>query len=458
MTRQGGQTAYAGLIVSFLITNLLATSVVDAQPQAKVPQLHLSANRRYLVDQNNTPFLLQGDAGWSLVTAASDAEVEQYLRNRRDKGFNAVIVELIEHRFCRRPPLNEVGDAPFVTPGDLSTPNEKYFAHADWVIHKAGEYGMQVLLAPIYLGYVGTEEGWIEELLKLEPEKCLAYGRYLGQRYKDFDNIIWVMGGDRNPETALEKVNLIAFGIRESDRRHLFTAHCHPENSAVDRYREGGWLDINTTYTYEIVHHKLLADYNRKPIWPFFLIESSYEGEHDASDVQIRRQAYWAVLCGGFGHVFGNNPIWHFNGPTLFPVNKTWQESLDLPGSLAMMHWGRLFRSRPWYDLVPDQDHTVVTDGLGEFNGMDYLAAGRTPDGKTVIAYVPSRRTITVDMSKLAGQRARGWWFDPRSGQATEAGEFLTTGQQQLTPPAEGDWVLVLDEAISKLSPPGSEQ
>lgn len=123
-----------------------------------------------------------------------------------------------------------------------------------------------------------------------------------------------------------------------------------------------------------------------------------------------------------------------------------------------MMHWGRLFRSRPWYDLVPDQDHTVVTDGLGEFNGMDYLAAGRTPDGKTVIAYVPSRRTITVDMSKLAGQRARGWWFDPRSGQATEAGEFLTTGQQQLTPPAEGDWVLVLDEAISKLSPPGSEQ
>ena len=109
---------------------------------------------------------------------------------------------------------------------------------------------MVVMLAPIYLGYIGTDEGWIEEILKLEPEKCLAYGRYLGNRYKDFDNLIWVMGGDRNPETALEKVNLIALGIRESDTRHLFTAHCHPENSAVDRYDSGGWLDFNTTYTY----------------------------------------------------------------------------------------------------------------------------------------------------------------------------------------------------------------
>lgn len=457
MTGYCRRTIYTKRIAPSLITILLAVSPLKGQQPSKVTQLHVSANHRYLLDQNNVPFLLQGDAGWSLITAASDAEVELYLRNRRDKGFNAVIVELIEHRFCRNPPLNEAGDAPFLTQGDFSTAKEKYFAHADWVIRKAGEYGMQVLLVPIYLGYVGTDEGWIEELLKLEPEKCLAYGRYLGQRYKDFDNIIWVMGGDRNPETALEKVDLIALGIREFDRRHLFTAHCHPENSAVDHYGQGGWLDINSTYTYEIVHRKLLGDYNRKPVWPFFLIETSYEGEHNASEMQIRRQAYWSVLCGGFGHIFGNNPIWHFNGPTLFAVNKTWQESLDLSGSVGMMHWGRLFRSRPWYNLVPDQDHKLVTDGLGEFNGLDYLAAGRTPDGHTAIAYLPNRRTITVDMSKLAGVHVWSWWFDPRSGNASEAGEFPTAGRQQFTPPAEGDWVLVLDAGSLKPSPPGRE-
>ena len=68
------------------------------------------------------------------------------------------------------------------------------------MIHKAGEYGIQVILAPFWLGYIGSDEGWIEEILKLEPEKCLAYGRYLGKRYEGFDNIIWLMGGDRNPQ------------------------------------------------------------------------------------------------------------------------------------------------------------------------------------------------------------------------------------------------------------------
>jgi len=445
---------FAVCVIGFL----LGTVVGKAQSPNAVTQLTPSANKRYLVGQNGRPFLMQGDAAWSLIVGLSDAEEERYLKDRRQKGFNTVLVELIEHKFCKHPPLDRAGDAPFTTPGDFSTPNEKYFAHADWVIRKAAEDGIQVLLAPIYLGYIGTDEGWIEEILKLQPEKCLAYGRYLGKRYKDFDNIIWVMGGDRNPGEALEKVDLIALGIREYDKRHLFTAHCHPENSAVDQYSGGKWLNINSTYTYNIVHAKLLEDYNRKITSPFFLIESSYEGEHNSSEVQIRRQAYWAVLCGGFGHVMGNNPIWHFDGPWQYPTKLTWEQSLDLPGSIGMMYWGKLFHSRAWYDLIPDQKHEVATGGLGEFRGLDYLAAGRTSDGSTVIAYMPTKRTITVDMSKVSGSQAVGWWFDPRNGQATTAGTFPTSGTQELTPPAEGDWILVLDDASKRRLPPGGSQ
>ena len=446
----------AGMMVAVCtICSLFLTAIGKAQSPSASPRLSVSVNHRYLVDQNHVPYLLQGDAAWSLIVAMNNSEVELYLQNRKEKGFNTVVVELIEHRYAKTPPLNEAGDAPFTTPGDFSTPNEKYFAHADWVIRKAGEYGMQVILAPFWLGYVGSEEGWIKEILKIEPEKCLAYGRYLGKRYAEFANIIWLMGGDRNPEAALEKVNLVALGIREFDHRHLFTAHCDPEHSALDRYAEGGWLDFNTTYTYEIVHEKLLADYDRNPSWPTILLESSYEGEHNSSEVQIRRQAYWSVLCGGFGHVFGNNPVWHFNGPSLFPIDMTWQQAMDLPGSVGMMHWCRLFRSRPWYELVPDQKHEVVTGGLGEFQGLDYLAACRTRDGSTVIAYMPTRRAITVDLSKVSGNRARGWWFDPRMGKATPAGDFPTMGTRELTPPEEGDWVLVLDDESRNRLPPG---
>jgi hypothetical protein len=346
--------------------------------------------------------------------------------------------------------------------GDFSTPNEKYFEHADWVIRKAGEKGILVLLLPIFLGYKGTDQGWIEEALANGPEKCRAWGRFIGKRYKDFDNIVWMMGSDRRPGKALEDVTAVMAGIKESDRRHLITAQGPPEDSAFDDYGETGWLDFNTTYTYGIVHQKLLSDYNHKPVMPLVLIESTYEGEHNASQVQIRRQAYWALLCGATGQFVGNYPLWGFYSG--------WQAAMDATASTDMEIVLRLFQSRGWYDLVPDQEGAatfsdsaavrltrgVVTAGIGEERGLDYVAAARTSDGGTVMAYLPSSRTVTVDMSKVSGSQAKVWWFNPRTGSATASGEFPTRGSREFTPPAEGDWVLVLDDASRKLPAPGA--
>jgi hypothetical protein len=117
---RGGQSL---LVAACVMCTLLVTAIGKGQSRSAVTQLSVSANHRYLVDQNHVPYFLQGDAAWSLIVGLNDTEVEQYLRNRKDKGFNAVNVELIEHRFCMKPPLNEAGDAPFTTPGDFSTPN-----------------------------------------------------------------------------------------------------------------------------------------------------------------------------------------------------------------------------------------------------------------------------------------------------------------------------------------------
>jgi len=430
-----------------LLAGLAALAgALAAEPVGTDLPLRVSENHRYLVDRRGSPFLLQGDAGWSLIANATQPEAELYLQSRQAKGFNAVLVNLIEHKFARNAPRNAYGEAPFASPADLASPNAKYFDHADWVIRKAAEHGIVVLLAPVYLGYTGLDEGFYDEVMAAGPEKCLAYGRFLGQRYRDFDNILWVMGGDRDPGPARENVDMVAYGIRESDRRHLMTAHCHSESYPPEQY-PGSWMQVATSYAYEIVHQRLAWDYARKPPMPLFLIESVYEGEHNASQLQVRRQAYWAILCGEFGHVMGNFPVWSF-GPG-------WQAALDSPGSAALMHWGRLFRSRPWNELVPDTDHKLVTGGIGEYWGFDYLAAAATPDGGTAVAYMPDARTITVDLSRLARGRANAWWFDPRTGSATAAGSFPAEGTRPFTPPAPGDWVLVLDDASLKRAAPG---
>lgn len=321
-----------------MTTVVLSASVAQALPAERAALFQISENHRFLIDSHGIPFLLQGDAGWSLIANTTKEEATQYLRNRRAKGFNAILVNLIEHKFAKNAPKNAYGEAPFPDVSNFAVTNERYFEHADWVIREAAKNGMVVLLAPVYLGYTGLDEGFYDEVMTNGPEKCQAYGRFLGKRYASFDNIIWVMGGDRDPGLARENVDMIAYGIRESDGRHLMSAHCHSESSPIEQY-PGSWLQVSSSYAYEIVHQRLIWDFERKPVMPLFLIESVYEGEHNSSEVQIRRQAYWSVLCGEFGHVMGNFPIWSFSSG--------WQAAMDSAGANAMMHWGRLFaRSR----------------------------------------------------------------------------------------------------------------
>jgi len=422
-----------------LLIAVLAGSLVSAQ-EPSLP-LKISANRRYLVDQNNKPFLVHGDSPWSLITAVNKEEAERYLGDRRKKGFNSIIVNLIEHKY--NGPVNREGEGPFTTTGDFSTPNERYFAHADWVLRKAAEENIVVFLFPMYLGSIGGDgdAGWYQEALLNGFAKCRHYGRYVGRRYKNFANIVWVIGGDRNVGSAREATEAMAGGLRAEVPSHLFTAHAAPEFSTMEEYGFAG-LDINATYTYGIVHRMLLRDYNRKPVMPYILSESTYEGEHNSPPVQIRRQAYWALLCGAAGQFLGNRPVWGF-----YPG---WQVALDSEGARSMTHLRSLFLSRPWHDLIPDQNHTVLVDGLGEFRGLDYATAALTADKRTMIAYLPTPRTVTVDMGQIGGVSARAWWFDPRTGSRKNESESATQGRRQFTPPSNGDWVLVVEDASLK--------
>ena len=161
------------------------------------------------------------------------------------------------------------------------------------------------------------------------------------------------------------------------------------------------------------------------------------------------------MLSGATGQLYGNRYTWQF----LYE----WKNYLDTPGSVQMGYVKALFESRAWYNLVPDQNHVVVTDGYGTFSSTgtvtdnDYLTAASTPDGGLVVAYLPTIRTITVDMSQLSAP-ATAQWYDPSIGTYTAISgyPFENTGMLQFTPPGnnadgDGDWVLVLET-----NPPGT--
>ena len=59
-------------------------------PAATFP-LHTEAGKHYLVDAQGKPFLIHGDTAWSLMVQLTDAEVDQYLDDRKAKGFNTIL-------------------------------------------------------------------------------------------------------------------------------------------------------------------------------------------------------------------------------------------------------------------------------------------------------------------------------------------------------------------------------
>jgi hypothetical protein len=409
--------------------------------------LRTVSGQRHLVDAAGRPFLMQGDAAWSLMAQLSRENAERYLDDRRTCGFNTILVSLIEHKFATNAPRNFYGDAPFTSPGSFATPNEAYFAHVDWVLQRAAAKGFLVLLVPAYLGYGGGDEGWYSEMVANGADALRTYGRFLGSRYRSYSNVIWVEGGDYDPPRK-DLVDAIAQGIAETAPGAVQTAHTAPESSARGVWGDRTWLALDNVYTYGDVYGPSASAYGGSAR-PFFLIESNYENEHGVGTARLRAQAYHSVLTGAMGHVFGNNPVWHFDGPGLFDVGVSWQAAMGSAGAQSMAHLGDLLAARAWWTLRPDLDGRFLVGGAG--SGADRVAASVAGDRTFAIAYLPSTRAVSVDLGQLAGPSVRLSWYDPSSGiTQTAAGPLPASGRYDLSPPGanaagDTDWVLVVE-------------
>jgi len=456
--------------VSELLTDAASSPAPAAYP------LKPSANNRYLVDSKGKPFLMVGDAPQALIANLSELQAAEFMTNRRKYGFNTLWINLL-CRFpevCRNDGNTSDAIAPFNVSGDLSTPNSAYFERADRIMDIAKENGFLVLLDPI------ETAGWLEILRANGVAKDFAFGAYLGERYKKFPNIIWLHGNDfqswRNPADD-RLVRAVAQGIKSKDTSHLHTIELDYLTSAsLDNDAWRSLVDLDAAYTYFPTYAQVLAEYNRAHFKPVFLVEANYEFEQNpntdgGSTQNLRRQEYWTMLSGATGLVYGSAYTW--------PLQKGWETKLDTPGAVQLCHMRNLFAPRKWYDLVPDQDHTVVTSGYhgiagyigkswaflrryafldrhkdligGSVTTNTFAPAARTPDGTLVMAYLPTAREITVDMTKLAGP-STARWYDPTDGHYMElnGSPFPNSGSRQFASPernssGDADWVLVLE-------------
>jgi uncharacterized protein DUF4038/IPT/TIG domain-containing protein/collagenase-like protein with putative collagen-binding domain len=446
----GGQESNG---VSFTVT----AAVAAAYP------LKASSNGRYLVDQNNAPFLMVGDGPHALITNVSVADATTYMADRAAHGVNVLWVELLSNSYVGGPASGCTldGICPFtgtINNGaqvDITTPNPAYFARVDQLINIAASHGMAILLDSLETG------GWMTTFEQNGNTAANTWGQYIGNRYKSFPNIIWILGNDFQTWNSSATDNTLAqnvmAGIAATDKNHLQTTELdYNISGSLDDSLLAPYVTITGAYTYYPVYYEVLQEYNSPATVPVFLEETYYEGvtygltPPTATDLMLRKAAYWTVTSGGLAGYMGGTQYYDFH--------TGWQTGIDTISQTQLKYWGSFITSLAWYKLVPDQTHTVVTAGLGTASGNgsgniqtdNYVTAASAADGSLVVAYCPASTTITVDMTKLSGA-AMAQWYDPTSNtyQAISGSPFANTGTHNFPTPghnSEGDpdWVLVL--------------
>jgi hypothetical protein len=443
------------LAAAMFALSILTTS----SPAAPAYPVKKSANNRYLVDQNNVPFLIVGDSPQALIVNLTETEASAFFADRAALGFNTMWINLLCATYTGgRADASTIDNIkPFTanisgtSSYDLTKTNEAYFARVDHMLNLAAQNGIQVLLDPAETG------SFLSVMLDNGTNKCRAYGQFLGDRYKNFTNIIWMSGNDfqswRNTGDDVV-VRAVALGIKDRDTNHIHTSELdYFISSSLDDTNWNSILDLNATYTYYATYARLIQDYNRTNSLPNFMVEANYEFEHAyTGNATLRHQEYWTMLCGATGQLYGNGYTW--------PFASGWQSHLDTPGAIQFGYVTALFAPRAWFNLIPDTNHVVVTAGFGTFsaaadtslvNNNDYATAARSADGSLVMAYMPTTRTLTVDMSKVSGP-AVAHWYDPANGTylSISGSPFANSGTRTFSPSGnnsdgDGDWILVLE-------------
>jgi len=507
-------------LVAAIAASLLLASNLSAADNLTQP-LRQSPDGHFLTQPDGTPFFWLADTAWPLFARLSREDADRYFQDRAAQGFTVIQAVVLCGPWDNLQVPNRYGALALIN-RDLAHPNPKYFEHVDWIIDRAAHYGLRMALLPmfastwLYSNQCGGGKA-------LDTDRAQAYGRWLGERYRG-KGIVWILGGDINPlrpahreisrdshgNEYLDKkksdltiiddrpiYDSMARGLIQGEGRKPLISY-HPSDGSFSGtapprmslyFGERDWygLDMlqsghNSIPAYIVVpiagydfswsapanYEMVWAEYTSRAPRPVIDGETRYEGEPIDYDpakgfwaaYDSRNAAYHALFAGAAGHTFGNNSVHQLYDPAHNKpeenVDRPWQDSLQSAGAQQMKHVKALMLSRPFFTRIPDQSMLKSDPGIG----ADHISATRDKDGSYAMIYLPHGQAVTVDLTKLAGARATGWWFDPRTGAASPIElAVATTGAREFRPPTTGpenDWILVLDAVERHFPAPGS--
>ncbi|MFN3650668.1 MAG: DUF4038 domain-containing protein [Armatimonadota bacterium] len=436
-----------------------AAAAADYLGTLPLPQV--SQNGRYLVKPDGSPFIWQGDTGWKAFYRLTREDADLYLRDRAAKGFT--VIQAVVTPIHQTLDVTNVYGEPCMLNRNPYSPNEAFFRHVDYIVQRAEELGLYVAMLPTWGNYIRYGPFNSEDA-------AYFWGRFLGARYRNRP-VIWVTGGDDYPEGLQQYSRAMAKGLIDGGgSEHLITYHPGPNTSGGQWFQAEPWFGFNmmqTGHYFDSQWSYVVTEraYALQPVKPVVDGEPGYEnipafdGRGRLDAYEVRKFNYWALFAGACGVTYGQNDVWQFYDPALYPAefgaNTHWKVGLDFPGSHEMRHSRALLESRPFLTRIPDQGLLASDPGTG----TDHTRATRASDGAYAFVYSASGKPFSVRTDRLSGSTLQAYWFDPRTGHAIDLGRTPNTrAVVTFTPPSSGrghDWILVLDDAARGFKSPG---
>jgi len=430
-------------------------------------QFTVSPDRHFLL-KNGKPFFWLGDTAWELFHRLNREEADRYLKKRSEQGFTIIqAVVLAELDGLHEP--NAYGETPLVN-DDPAKPNEKYFEHVDYIINKADDYGINIGLLPTW-GDKLNKDGWGKGPEIFNEQNAAVYASWLANRYKNKTNVIWILGGDRNPRNEKDVAVWRSMGYaiqKVTNNKAIISYHPQPSSlGSAEWFHNEPWLSFNMFQNGHCrdaaVYDKIEKVYGMQPVKPVMDAEPIYEDHpvcFNAKDLgissayDVRKFAYLDLFAGAFGHTYGCHDIWQMYSPKREGINSPrmyWYDALDLPGANQMTYVRKLLESHPVLDRMPDQSL------VQENNYAPSERVQATRGGDYAFIYSVAGKAFTVAMNKIKGDSLQTYWYNPRNGKTKDVGTFANTGTKKFDPPTKGygqDWILVIDDYSKRYRKP----
>lgn len=437
-------------------------------------RLQITANGHFLSYADGTPFFWLGDTAWELFNRLTKEEIGRYLDNRKGKGYN--VIQAVALANTDKPlAANQYGDMPLKA-NRPDRPNDRYFELVDWTVQQALERGMFIGLLPTWGDRVLKLWSTGEELF--DTRNAYQYGLFLGRRYKDYPNIIWITGGDRPALTdSIDKRPIweaMIRGIRKgAGNEALVTYHPWGEHSTTQFWENNSPLDFNMIQSGHARHDVpvwewVVRDYHATPTKPVLDSEPTYEDHPVNWDIangyfrayDVRKQLYRSVFSGACGVTYGHQAVWQFYSPRVAKIvdpDRYWTEALDRPGAFQAGYLKALILSRPSLTRVPDQ--TLLLNPKQA--PPSYPTAFRDEECRYLMAYLPEGGPIAIKGTAIPAESLTIWWFDPQTGSAQHAGTAPNSDSLTFSSPSSGhghDWVLIVEDTKLGYGAPGQHE